>query len=157
MAKRFTKSAEQLQPDPKYKNIVIGKFVNCLMHAGKKAVAFTVFYDAMDIVARRVKELPPNEVFEKAVENIKPQVEVRSKRVGGVTYQVPKEVPPKRRQILAFRWILQAARSRKGRPMAQCLADELLAAYKGEGAAMTQRENVHRMAEANKAFSHFSW
>ena len=157
MAKRFTKSAEQLQPDPKYRSLVVAKFVNCLMHDGKKSVALQVFYDAMDIIADRVKDTSPNQVFERAIENVKPQVEVRSKRVGGATYQVPKEVPPKRRQMLAFRWVLAAARSRKGKPMSRRLADEFASAFKGEGAAMTQRENVHKMAEANKAFSHFAW
>ena len=157
MAKRFTKSAEQIQPDPRYRSRGISKFINCLMHDGKKSVAVRVFYRAMDRIAARVKDAPPNLVFERAVENVRPRVEVRSRRVGGATYQVPKEVPPKRQQMLAFRWILHAARSRKGKPMADCLADEILAAYRGEGVAVTQRENVHKMAEANKAFSHFAW
>ena len=157
MSKKPTASAKMLVGDPRHNNRLAGKFVNCLMHDGRKATAFRVFYDALDIVAQRVKDKEPIEVFETAVENVKPLVEVRSKRVGGATYQVPMEVSPRRRQALAIRWILLAARSRKGRPMCQRLAEELVAAYNREGAAMTTRENTHKMAEANKAFAHFAW
>jgi len=155
--KRFTASARALAPDPKYDSKLVSKFVNCLMLDGKKAVALRVFYDAMDIIAERIKDASPLEVFEKAVENVKPMVEVRSRRVGGTTYQVPMQVNAKRRQSLAIRWILQAARNVSGSPMAQRLASELMSAYRKEGAAMTTRENIHRMAEANKAFAHFAW
>ncbi|MBN2583408.1 MAG: 30S ribosomal protein S7, partial [Planctomycetes bacterium] len=113
--------------------------------------------DAMDIIAKKVKDVPPIEVFQTAVENVKPYIEVRSKRVGGATYQVPMQVNQKRRQSLAIRWILAASRAKKGRPMAGRLAEELLAAYRREGTAITTRENVHKMAEANKAFAHFAW
>ena len=157
MPKRFTKSTEMLAPDPRCQSKLVSKFINCLMHGGKKSVAMRVFYGALDILSKRIKDEPPAKVFEEAVENVKPMIEVRSKRVGGATYQVPMQVSSKRQQALAFRWILTAARSRKGKPMAVCLADELGAAFRREGTAMTQRENVHRMAEANKAFAHFAW
>jgi small subunit ribosomal protein S7 len=157
MAKRFTASREQLQGDPRYESRLISKFINCLMHDGKKSTAQAVFYDALDMIGKRVKDVPPNEVFEKAIQNLKPMIEVRSKRVGGASYQVPMQVRPSRQQALAFRWLLAASRAKKGKPMAARLAEELAAAYRGEGAAMTTRENVHRMAEANKAFAHFAW
>ena len=157
MSKRFTASARMLSPDSRYGSSLVTKFVNCLMHGGKKSVALRVFYEAMDLIASRVKDEPPLRVFETAVENVKPLVEVRSKRVGGATYQVPMQVVRHRQQTLSIRWLLQAVRARKGKPMARLLADELLAASRGEGAAVTQRENVHRMAEANKAFAHFAW
>ena len=157
MAKRFTASAKQLKPDPKFNNKLVSKFVNSIMFDGKKSVALKVLYDALDIIATRVKDAESIEVFEVAINNVKPIIEVRSKRVGGSTYQVPMQVSPRRQQALAFRWIREAARAKKGKPMSQCLADELCAAYKKEGTAMTTRENVHRMAEANKAFAHFAW
>lgn len=127
------------------------------MRKGKKSTAERVFYKAMDVMEKKVADVAPLEVFENAVNNVKPLVEVRSKRVGGATYQVPVEVPRQRQQSLAFRWIIKAAKSKKGRPMYQRLADELLDAYKKQGAAITQRENTHKMAEANKAFAHFAW
>ncbi len=157
MAKKFTVSNEQLQPDPKYGNRLVSRFVNCLMLEGKKSVAQRVFYDAMDIIESRVKDAKPVDVFEKAINNVKPMIEVRSKRVGGSSYQVPMQVSAKRQQSLAFRWILQSARGKKGKPMCERLATELVDAYNGQGGAMTTRENVHRMAEANKAFAHFAW
>jgi small subunit ribosomal protein S7 len=157
MAKKGTASSKSLVGDPRYGNKVVSKFVNCLMHCGKKATAFRVFYGAMEIIAKKVKGKEPVEVFNAAMDNVRPQVEVRSKRVGGATYQVPMEVPSKRAQSLAMRWILDAARSRKGKPMADRLADELVAAYNKEGTAVTTRENTHKMAEANKAFAHFAW
>ncbi len=157
MSKRFTASAKQLTPDPKYGSKLIAKFVNCLMWEGKKSVAQQVMYNAMDRIGNRISDVPALEVFEAAVNNVKPLIEVRSKRVGGSTYQVPMQVSNRRQQTLAIRWILAAARGKKGRPMAIRLADELMAAYKREGAAMTTRENVHRMADANKAFAHFAW
>ena len=155
--KKYTKSVEQLRPDPQFNSRLIGKFINCLMYEGKKSVATRVFYDAMDIVAKRVKDAEPLEVFETALNNVKPNIEVRSKRVGGSNYQVPRPVNRKRQQSLAIRWLLEATRGRKGKATCQNLAAELIDAYKREGAAMTTRENVHRMAEANKAFSHFAW
>ena len=157
MAKKFTASAQQLKPDPKYDNKLVSKFINSLMWDGKKSTAQRVFYDAMGIIAKKVEDVEPLEVFETAINNVKPLLEVRSKRVGGASYQVPMQVNPKRRQSLAFRWILQSARGKKGKPMCERLSSELLDAYKGQGGAMTTRENVHRMAEANKAFAHFAW
>ena len=157
MAKRFTASTEQLEADPKYSSKLVSKFVNCMMWAGKKSTAQRVFYDAMDIIAGKIKDTPPLEVFETAINNVKPLLEVRSKRVGGASYQVPMQVNPKRQQSLAFRWILQSARGKKGKPMCQRLAAELTDAFNKQGGAMTTRENVHRMAEANKAFAHFAW
>jgi len=157
MAKKFTASVSQMQPDPKYHSKLVSKFINSLMHDGKKSVAQRVMYDAMSLLEKRVKDVPPLEVFETAIQNVRPMIEVRSKRVGGSTYQVPMQVRPGRQQSLAFRWILQAARKKKGKPMSERLGLELAAAYKREGDAMTTRENVHRMAEANKAFSHFAW
>ena len=157
MPKRFTASGQMLAPDARYQSKLVSKFVNCLMHDGKKAVATRVFYDAMEMLRKRIKDDEPLKVFETAVENVKPMIEVRSRRVGGATYQVPMQINSKRQQALALRWLLDAIRAKKGKPMAVRLADELGAAYRREGAAMTQRENVHRMAEANKAFAHFAW
>jgi small subunit ribosomal protein S7 len=155
--KKFTAGHTQHKPDPKYKSDLVQKFINCIMYGGKKGVAQRVFYDAMDIIAKKVKDAPPLDVFTQAVENVKPYIEVRSKRVGGATYQVPMQVSQRRRLSLAIRWIRAAAREKAGKPMADRLADELLAAYKKEGTAIQTRENVHRMAEANKAFAHFAW
>jgi small subunit ribosomal protein S7 len=155
--KRFTQSVKQLRGDARYNNRVASKFINCMMWDGKKTVAQSVFYDAMDRIAEKIKDVPPIEVFETALNNIKPEIEVRSKRVGGANYQVPMQVNPKRRQSLAIRWLLGATRKKGGRSMSDRLADELMAAFKREGEAMQQREMVHRMADANKAFAHFAW
>jgi len=157
MSKKFTASSQQLKPDPKFNSKLVSKFINCLMLDGKKSTAQTVFYDAMDIISGKVKDASALEVFEKAINNVKPMIEVRSKRVGGASYQVPMQVNSKRQQSLAFRWILVSARSKKGKPMGSRLASELLDAYNETGGAMTTRENIHRMAEANKAFAHFAW
>jgi small subunit ribosomal protein S7 len=154
---RITASRTQLKPDPRYDSALASKFVNCLMHDGKKSVALKVFYDALDIIRQKVGDAEPIEVFTQAVEHVKPAIEVRSKRVGGAAYQVPMQVNRPRQQSLAIRWILMAVRERKGRPTHEKLAEELIAAYKKEGTAMSRRENVHRMADANKAFAHFAW
>jgi small subunit ribosomal protein S7 len=127
------------------------------MYEGKKSVAQQVFYKALDIVAEKISDANPIEVFTRAVDHVKPSIEVRSKRVGGATYQVPTPVNPRRQQTLAIRWILEAVRGKKGRPTHLSLAEELMNAYRREGTAMTKRENVHRMADANKAFAHFAW
>ena len=155
--KKFTSSEEMLKPDPRFNSKLVSKFINCLMWDGKKTVAQGIFYGAMDIVKDKMKDAQPLEVFETAINNIKPFVEVRSRRVGGANYQVPMQVNRKRQQSLAFRWLLAACRDQGGRPMAQRLADELLAAYRKEGKAMNTREQTHRMADANKAFAHFAW
>ncbi|MHC4130818.1 MAG: 30S ribosomal protein S7 [Planctomycetota bacterium] len=157
MAKKFTASTQQLKPDPKYNSKLVSKFINCMMWEGKKRTAQAIFYDAMDIISKKMKDAESLDVFETAINNVKPLIEVRSKRVGGASYQVPMQVNPRRQLALAFRWILQTARAKKGQPMAQRLASELMNAYNKEGGAMTLRENVHRMAEANKAFAHFAW
>ena len=158
MAGRITKAEQQLKPDPKFGSKVLSRFVNTIMLDGKKAVAQRVVYNALDEIEKRTKGDPPAiEVFERAINNLKPSVEVRSKRVGGTNYQVPMQVKPKRKQSLAFRWVIQAVRGESGRPMYQRLARELLDASKGEGKAVNTREQVHRMAEANKAFAHFAW
>jgi len=156
---RITSSRSQLKGDPRHDSLLASKFINCLMLDGKKTTAQRVFYDALEEIARRKEssEHSPIEVFEAAVENVKPYIEVRSKRVGGASYQVPMQVNRTRQQSLAIRWILGAVRDKKGRPMHLKLADEFLAAYKKEGVAYTKRENTHRMADANKAFAHFAW
>ena len=155
--KRFTASTKQLTADPRYSSKLLAKFTNVMMLDGKKSVAYRIIYDAMDIIEKKIKEETPLEVFEKAIQNVKPLIEVRSKRVGGANYQVPMQVTAKRQQSLAFRWIRDAVRKGSGRPTCERLANELMSAFRGEGTAVTTRENVHRMAEANKAFAHFAW
>jgi len=157
MALAYRSTEVFLQPDIKYKSKLVSKFINSLMRKGKKSVAEGVFYGAMEVIEKKITDVTPLEMFETAVNNVKPLVEVRSKRVGGATYQVPVEVPKRRQLSLAFRWIIDAAKGKKGRPMFQRLADELVDAYKKQGIAITQRENTHKMAEANKAFAHFAW
>jgi small subunit ribosomal protein S7 len=154
---RITASRSQLKGDPYYDSLLASKFINCLMSDGKKTVAQRVFHDALEQIKRRMPDQEPLEVFNQAVENVKPHIEVRSKRVGGAAYQVPMQVSRNRQLSLAIRWILLAVHEKKGRATSLKLADELMAAYKREGAAITRRENVHRMADANKAFAHFAW
>jgi small subunit ribosomal protein S7 len=156
MGKR-TASAETLKPDPIYGSILASKFINCLMWGGKKATAQRIFFHALEQIKKRMPDQNPIEVFTQAVENVKPSVEVRSKRVGGATYQVPMQVNKTRQQSLSIRWIIGATRNKAGRPMFLRLADELMAAFRREGEAMTKRENTIKMAEANRAFSHFAW
>ena len=154
---KFKSTERFLRPDGRYSSMVVTKFINMLMWDGKKTVAERVFYDAMDILAKRVPENEPLETFLQALNNVKPIIEVRSRRVGGATYQVPMEVSPKRRQTLAIRVMLKTVRGKGGKPIAQRLADEFLAAYRKEGASITWRENTHKMAEANKLFAHYAW
>lgn len=152
------KSTERfLKTDIKYKSKLVAKFINCMMVKGKKSVAEKIFYDMMDMVTTRFSDKTPLEIFENAVNNVKPLIEVRSKRVGGATYQVPIEVPRKRQLSLSIRWILEASRSKKGKSMVKRLADEISDAYQKQGVSITKRENTHKMAEANKAFAHFAW
>ena len=153
----ITASRTQLRPDPKFDSLLASKFINCLMWDGKKSIAQGVFYRALDEMKKRVPDVEPIEAFTQAGENVKPYIEVRSTRVGGASYQVPMQVSRARQQSLAIRWILNAVRDKKGRPTHLRLADELVAAYNREGAAMTKRENTHKMADANKAFAHFAW
>src|SRR5512133_3020262 len=145
--KKFTASETILKPDPRFNSKLVSKFINCLMWQGKKSVAQGIFYDAMESVTKKMKDAQPLEVFETAINNVKPYVEVRSRRVGGANYQVPMQVNKRRQQSLAFRWLLAACREAGGRPMADRLADEFMAAYRKEGKAMTTREQPHRMAD----------
>ena len=156
MGKR-TASETTLKPDARFGSILASKFINCLMWQGKKATAERIFYHALEQIKKRMPDAQPIEVFTTAVERVKPTVEVRSKRVGGATYQVPMTVNKTRQQSLSIRWIIGAARAKAGRPMFLRLADELMAAFRGEGDAMTKRENTIKMAESNKAFAHFAW
>lgn len=146
----------EVLPDPKYKSVLVTKFINSMMRQGKKSVAERIFYSALDLVEQKTGK-PGIEVFEKAVENVKPILEVKSRRVGGATYQVPVEVREDRRQALAIRWLIQYARQRNERTMNVRLANEIIAAFNNEGGAIKKREDTHRMAEANKAFAHFRW
>ena len=146
-----------LKADPRYNSVLASKFINCLMWQGKKATAQRIFYNALDQIKKRMPDANPIDVFTQAVENVKPTVEVRSKRVGGATYQVPMQVNRTRQQSLSIRWLINASRGKKGRPMFLRLSDELMAAYRREGEAMSKRENTIKMADANKAFSHFAW
>jgi len=155
--KKFTSSEEMLKPDPRYNSKLVSKFINSLMWDGKKSVAQKLFYGAMEQCVKKMKDVPPLELFETAINNVKPYVEVRSRRVGGANYQVPRPVTKRRQQSLAFRWLITACRAAGGRPMSARLADELMAAYRKEGLAMKKRDDTHRMAEANKAFAHFAW
>jgi small subunit ribosomal protein S7 len=157
MARKRTASAVNLKPDARFNSKLASKFINCLMWQGKKATAIRIFYHAMDQIHNRIPDTNPIDVFTQAVEHVKPTVEVRSKRVGGATYQVPMQVNKTRQQSLAIRWIIQAARGKKGRPMFVSLAEELMAAFRREGEAMTKRENTIKMADSNKAFAHFAW
>lgn len=157
MALKYRSPAVYQKPDVRYSDALASKFINCLMVDGKKSTAEAVFYGALEILRKRIDGVEPIEVFRQAVNNVKPKIEVRSKRVGGATYQVPMQIAPNRAQALAIRWILAAARGRKGRPMDRRLADELSDAYNRQGTSFTQRENMHKMAEANKAFAHFAW
>lgn len=157
MPRKYDSTARFLKPDPRYGNLLVAKFVNNIMRQGKKNTAYRIFYGAMDIIAQKIPGQEPLEVFTQALQNVKPHVEVRSKRVGGANYQVPMEVRKGRQQSLAIRWLLDAVRAKQGRPIHERLAQELMDAFRREGTAIQTRDNVHRMAEANKAFAHFAW
>ena len=156
MPRRKRATKRQVLPDPKYKSILVTKFINSLLHAGKRSVAEKIFYSAVDI-SNAKNNTTGIDVFEKAIENVKPILEVRSRRVGGATYQVPVEVRRERQQALAVRWIISYAKGRSEKTMAERLAGEFLAAYNKEGASIKKREDTHKMADANKAFAHFKW
>ena len=143
--------------DPKFSSKLVSKMINCLMVEGKKNIAEDILYKSFDILKDKTQEPNPIKVFNKAIDNARPKLEVKARRVGGATYQVPVEVPANRGNSLAMRWIRDYARSKKGRPMEVKLADELLAAFKGEGAAVKKRDDTHKMAEANRAFAHLRW
>ena len=156
MSRRHAAEKREVLPDPKFKDLVITKFMNCLMVDGKKSSAERIVYGALDGIQSKIGGSPLT-TFHEAIENVKPTVEVRSRRVGGATYQVPVEVRPARRDTLAMRWVIDAARNRSEKSMAQRLANELLDASENRGAAVKKREDTHRMAEANKAFAHYRW
>lgn len=157
MPRRKLVVKRKITPDSRYNSVLVSKFINGIMEKGKKSIALRVFYNAMDIMEEKISEEGPMEVFEKAMDNVRPKVEVKSRRVGGATYQVPIEVRAERRNALAIRWLVSFARSRSGRSMDEKLAAELMDAYANRGAAVKKREDTHRMAEANKAFAHYRW
>jgi small subunit ribosomal protein S7 len=156
MSRRHAAEKREIQPDPKFGDLVLNKFMNCLMLDGKKSVAEKIVYGAFDIIGKKTGNDPVS-VFHEALENVKPAIEVRSRRVGGATYQVPIEVRTDRRQALAIRWLIETARARSENTMVERLSGELLDASNNRGAAVKKREDTHRMAEANKAFSHYRW
>ena len=156
MSRRRAADKREVHPDPKFGNLIVTKFMNCLMHEGKKSVAEHIVYGAFDRIQRRSGQ-DPIRVFHEALTNVRPAVEVRSRRVGGATYQVPVEVRPQRRVSLAMRWLVQHARARPEKSMVERLAGEILDAANGRGGAIKKKEDTHRMAEANKAFAHYRW
>jgi len=155
--RRKVKNKYPVKPETVYDSIKVAKLINYVMDSGKKTIARKIVYDCMNSLKEKAKIENPIELFETALKNTAPSMEVRSRRVGGANYQVPREVRPERRQALSIKWIVEAARSKKGKPMAEKLADEIVAASKNEGEAVKKRENTHKMAEANKAFAHFAW
>src|SRR3990167_3090865 len=155
--RRKIRTKREIHPDFKFNSIKVDKFINYVMNDGKKEVARKVVYEAMNIIKEKAKTENPLEIFDTAVKNTSPSMEVRSRRVGGANYQIPREVRPERRQAMSMKWIVGAAKSKKGKPMYQKLADEIISASKNEGEAVKKRENTHKMAEANKAFAHFAW
>ena len=157
MSRRNVISRRPIDPDPRFNSVLVSKFTNGLMERGKKSTAMRIFYDAMDVVTSRIADEDPITVFEEAMENVRPKVEVKSRRVGGATYQVPMEVRQSRRNALAIRWIITFAKSRSGKSMSDKLAAELMDAYNNRGAAVKKRDDTHRMAEANKAFAQYRW
>ncbi len=157
MPRRKIVEKRKVDPDPRFNSVLVAKFTNGIMEQGKKSIAMRIFYDAMDIVAEKVTDEEPLTVFEEAMDKVRPKVEVKSRRVGGATYQVPMEVRQVRRNALAIRWIISFAKARSGKSMSEKLAAELLDAYNDRGAAVKKRDDTHRMAEANKAFAHYRW
>ncbi len=155
--RRKIKNKPEIVPDLKFKSVKVSKFTNYIMYDGKKTTARKIINEMFEEIKTKTKSANPLEIFELALSNTAPNVEVRSKRVGGANYQVPVEVRPERRAALSMKWIIDAARSKKGAPMAKKLAEEIMAPSKNEGAAVTKRDNTHKMAEANKAFAHFAW
>ncbi|MDR4496551.1 MAG: 30S ribosomal protein S7 [Candidatus Scalindua sp.] len=157
MSLEYKSTEVYLQPDVRYRSVLVSKMINCLMHKGKKSVAEKLVYQAMDHLKTRFEDKEPLEILETAINNVKPLVEVKSRRVGGATYQVPIEVSKKRQMSLAIRWMIEAVRNKKGKAAYLKFADEISDAYKRQGVSVTKRENTHKMAEANKAFAHFGW
>ena len=158
MPRKVTKAlVRDIKPDRLYNSVPVQRVINRVMRDGKKQLAERLVYTGMQKAADKLKVENPLEVFEQAIKNVQPHVETRSRRVGGANYQVPREVPQQRRVALAYRWLINAARAKKGKPMAQKLADEILLAVNNEGSAIKKKEEMHRMADANKAFAHFAW
>ena len=157
MPRRKITEKRTIEPDPRYNNVLVSKFTQGIMERGKKSVAQKIFYGAMDIIGKQVTDVEPITVFDKAMEMVRPKVEVKSRRVGGATYQVPVEVRAERRNALAIRWIISFAKARSGKTMSEKLAAELLDAYNERGGSVKKRDDTHRMAEANKAFAHYRW
>jgi small subunit ribosomal protein S7 len=157
MPRSYKSTEVYLKPDPRFGSKLASKIINKVMLDGKKFAAQRILYDAMDVVCSKVEGAEPAEILQQVIDNIKPHVEVRSKRVGGATYQVPREINRRRQQSLAIRWLVDAARAKRGKPMARRLAEEIFDAYNNQGAAVTKKENVHKMADANSAYSHFAW
>jgi small subunit ribosomal protein S7 len=156
MSRKHKAETRDVLPDPKYGDVLVTKFVNCLMYDGKKSTAENIFYGALDLVEQKTSE-EGIKIFKKAMNNVKPAVEVKSRRIGGATYQVPVEVRPSRKQSLAIRWLREYSRERSGRSMVEKLADEIIDAANNRGGAVKKREDVYKMAEANKAFAHLKW
>ncbi len=156
MARRREADKRQILPDPKYNDLLVARFINNLLKQGKKSIAEGIFYGALDVVGEKTNE-DPVKVFKKAIENTSPRLEVKSRRVGGATYQVPVEVKDRRRAALSIRWMIQNAKSRSGKSMSEKLTSEIIDAYNNVGGTVKKKEDVHRMAEANKAFAHYRW
>jgi small subunit ribosomal protein S7 len=156
MSRKHKAESREVLPDPKYGDILVTKFINCFMYHGKKSIAENIFYSALDLVEKKTSE-EGMKVFKKAMNNVKPAVEVKSRRIGGATYQVPVEVRPGRKQSLAIRWLREYSRTRSGKSMVEKLADEIIDAANNRGGAVKKREDVYKMAEANKAFAHLKW
>ena len=155
MPRNYKSTAVLQRPDPKFQSMLATKIINAIMLDGKKSTAQKVFYDALDLASKKLPEVEQEEIFTTAIENAKPAVEVRSKRVGGANYQIPREVKRARQQALAIRWMVDNVRKKKGKPMRERLSEELVDAYNGTGASVQWKENVHKMADANKAYAHF--
>jgi small subunit ribosomal protein S7 len=157
MARRHRAEKRELIPDPRYNNQMVAYMINCVMERGKKSVAAKIVYGALEDIQSQLKDEDPVNVFTTAIENVSPRLEVKSRRVGGATYQVPLEVKPKRQVALATRWLITFAGNRKGVPMRKALANEVIDAFRGQGAAIKKRDDTHKMAQANKAFAHYRW
>ena len=156
MPRNYKSTAQYLKPDPKFGSMLATKIINKIMLDGKKSTAQAVFYEALDLASQKLPDVEPVEIFTQAIENAKPMVEVRSKRVGGANYQVPREVKKNRQQSLAIRWVIDNSRKKKGKPMAQRLAEEFVDAYNGTGASVQWKENIQKRADANKAYAHYA-
>ncbi len=157
MSRRRRATKRQIDPDPVYNSLVLAKFINKMMYGGKKSIASKIVYNALDKLAKRVKSDKPLEAFEQALENAKPALEVKSRRIGGATYQVPMEIPSERRAAMAMQWIIKYSRDKAGRSMEEGLSSELADCYQNQGSTIKKKDDTHRMAEANRAFAHYKW